>query len=484
MTVQSVRDEESGEVVDVVMRDEPRADIIPYFIGADGLLNVVLRASVERGIANLIPRSPHNLDGKRWSGHMVAPATIPFSELEGVDRTSHTAAAKLMQKKFGLRVQGGQSFIEGPKGYPAPSMIDERLETLYVLIEKPDFSTLRVAGPQDALKLRVYDADDVLRATGSGFIPSAWLDIQMQDLLKRSGLKVVPWLHEAIPLSYDPPPHDQMLRAGKILKQKPHDPDKPAAPQQPIYSKAGRNNPWPKNLGKFRPIRGRAGQIATMRSSFVEQGRENGAIRGLTSTDMDFACPQGDFLNIAAVMPLTEDFQGNTLVGFEFKELPVPSRFGQQDAMMNLPTLPLPASITTIDEARAYVADQFGVETSRVATMGESFFTFVDMMPQRVFPFCMTRYPRRRNMKIKYTTLDHILDLIDTDFADSILWKWGFANAMLCGETGNSQSWLPRLDAKSRSTAVNNPKMSNAWTKPASDTTKPRKPFHRRNEHR
>ena len=484
LSVQAVLDEEAGSLIDVVARDIPSADIIPWFIGSDGQMNVVLRGVVERGLANIIPRLRHNLDGKRWSGHMVGPITLPFAELEGFDRTSHAAVARLMQKQFGLRVIGGQGFIEGPKGFPAPSMIDERLETLFVQIEKPDFNTLRIAGPQDTLKLRVYNADDVLRATGSGFIPNAWLDIQMQELLNRNGLKVTPWLHESIPLSYDPPPHDQLLRAGKILKQKP--PKDTPVEKDPLYlgRASGRNTPWPKNLGKFKPIRGRAGQITTMRSSFVEQGRMDGGLRGLSSHDMDFACPKEDMMNIAAVMPLTEDFQGNTLVGFEFKELPVPSRFGQEQAMMNLPTLPLPVDITDIDAARAYIADQFGVETNRVATMGESFFTMIDMMPQRVFPFALTRYPRRRNMKIKYTTLNDILDITDTDFADSILWKWGLSNAFLCHESGQSQSWMPRQDAKSRQ-APASPKMSSVfWTKPADNTTKTPKPTHRRHEHR
>jgi hypothetical protein len=151
-------------------------------------------------------------------------------------------------------------------------------------------------------------------------------------------------------------------------------------------------------------------------------------------------------MNIAAIMPLTEDLQGNTLAGFEFKELPVPSRFGQTEAMMNLPTLPLPPHITDIDSARAYIAEQFDVETSRVAPMGESFFTFVDMMPQRVFPFMLTRYPRRRNLRIRYMMTKDLIDLIDPDFADSILWKWGFANALLCHASGQVQGY----DSKAR----------------------------------
>jgi hypothetical protein len=165
---------------------------------------------------------------------------------------------------------------------------------------------------------------------------------------------------------------------------------------------------------------------------------------------MDFACPEANMMNIAAIMPLTEDFQGNTLVGFEYKELPVPSRFGQEGPMMNLPTLPLPSSITTIDEARAYIADQFDVELARVAPMGESFFTMVDLMPQRVYPFMLTRYPRRRNLRMKFVNMYDILDLTDTDFADSILWKWGLANAFLCHGTTQVSSWAPRAEAHQR----------------------------------
>jgi len=469
ISIQALRDETSGELIDVVSRAVPRTDIIPYFISPTGRLKVVLRADADMGLANTIPRARRNLDGKRWSGHVVAAPTLSVFELEGFDHASQAALARLLAQKFGLKPEQGKTFENGPKGFPAPSLVDERLETLFINVQRPDFAKPRLASAPDALRLKVYDAEDVLRATGAGFVPSAWLDIQMQELMRAKGLKVTPWLHEAIPLSYEPPPSDQLLRAPKILRQKVKGPEKAAGPMHTIG--ANGKTKWPRVAGAFRPIRGRAGQVSAYRSSFVEQGRVDGAIRGMAAHDMEFACPQADMMNIAAIMPLTEDLQGNTLVGFEFKELPVPSRFGQDAPMMNLPTLPLPLSITTIDEARAYIAEQFDVEVARVAPMGESFFTFVDMIPQRVFPFALTRYPRRRNLRIRYTTLTHILDLTDTDFADSILWKWGFANALLCQESGQSQGFSVRVDANKRVFGKSTPawSASSSWHKAKSD---------------
>ena len=429
LSIQSVRDEENGDIVDVVSRDVTTTDVIPYYLTASGRIKVILRADASKGIANLMPRVRHNLDGKRWSGHMVSAPTLTSQELEGFDHASNAAVARLIVQKFGLHMQQGKGFETGPRGFPAPAMIDERLDTLFVNVQPQEYTKMRVANAGDALRLKTFDAEDVLRATGSGFVPNAWLDIQMQELTKKLGQKVTPWLHEAVPLAYDPPPADQMIRAGKILKQKPKKPDK-AAGAMYTYGKTGTK--WPLVSGAFRPVRGSSGQVTTMRSSFVEQGRIDGALRGMSAYDQDFAAPKENMMNIAAIMPLTEDLQGNTLVGFEFKELPVPSRFGQTEPMMNLPTLPLPPEITDIDAARAYVAAQFDVELARVAPMGESFFTFVDMMPQRVFPFMLTRYPRRRNFRMRYMAQKDLMDLTDTDFADSILWKWGFANALLC----------------------------------------------------
>ena len=445
--------------MDVIGRDMQRVDIIPYFVTEAGRIKVLLRADADKCIANLIPRTRQNLDGKRWSGHMVAPATLTAAELEGFDHASHAAVARLMSQKMGLKPQHGKTFETGPKGFPAPALVDEMLETLFINVQKPDLAGPRLAGPLDALRLKIYDTEDVLRATGAGLIPSAWLDIQMQELMKHLGTKVKPWLHEAIPLSYEPPPADQLLRAHKILKQKPKKPEKPVGP---MYTMGARNTKWPNVAGAFRPIRGRVGQVTTQRSSFVEKSRVDGAIRGTSAREQDFACPQNDLLNIAAIMPLTEDLQGNTLVGFEFKELPVPSRLGQEAPMMNLPTLPLPPHITTIDEARAYIAEQFDIELARVAPMGESFFTFVDMLPQRVFPFMVTRYPRRRNLRMKYVNMDDILELTDTDFADSILWKWGLAQAFLCHETTQINGWGPRMEAQQRVFGKNAPKWQSA----------------------
>lgn len=482
LSVQAVRDDRTGEAVDVVGRDMPRSDVIPYFMTQNGRLKVVLRADADKGIANLSPRARPNLDGKRWSGHMVSAPSLSAEELEGFDHASHAAVARLMAQKFGLKPQMGKNFEEGPKGYPSPAMIDERFDTLFVNIQPPQNKGPRLAGPQDALRLKVFDAEDVLRATGAGFIPSAWLDIQMQSLMKHVGLKVTPWLHEAIPLSYEPPPEDQLVRAVKILKQKPKKPEQAAGPLY-VYGKG--QTKWPLTSGAFRPIRGKVGQITTMRSSFVEQERVNGAIRGTSAHELDFANPQSDLQNIAAIMPLTEDFQGNTLVGFEYKELPVPSRFGQDAPMMNLPTLPLPASVTNVDEARAYVAAQFDVELARVAPMGESFFTCVDLMPQRVYPFMLTRYPRRRNLKMKYAAMKDLLDLTDTDFADSILWKWGFANALLCHESGQTQGFTPRQEAHARVFGSKAPKWQSAsasWHKSKTGNDRDRKSFQRRNK--
>lgn len=447
--IQAVRDERSGEVTDVVSRDMPRVEIIPYFTDGMGRIKVILRTDAGMELANISPRSRNNLDGKRWSGHIVAAPSLPAYDLEGFDHASLGAVARLMVQKFGLTPQHGKGFEEGPKGYPSPALIDERLETLFVRVQQPQQKGPREVGPQDHLNLRIYDVEDILRATGAGFIPSAWLDVQMQALMKKNGIKVTPWLHEAVPLAYDPPPADQLTRAQKILKQK-KDSGRPRDPRGTILTLGKDGAKWKYVSGAFKPVRGRAGQIKTLRSSFVEQGRVDGAIRGLSAHDMDFACPQSDMMNIAAIMPLTEDHQGNTLVGFEYKELPVPSRFGQEGPMMNLPTLPLPNTITTIDEARAYIAEQFDVELARVAPMGESFFTMVDLMPQRVFPFMLTRYPRRRNLRMKFVNMYDILDLTDTDFADSILWKWGFAHALMCHETAQVSSWAPRAEAHQR----------------------------------
>lgn len=482
LSVQAVRDDRSGEIMDVVSRDVPAVDIIPYFLTSDGRIKIVLRADAGKGLANLTPRSRANIDGKRWSGHMVSAPTLTVQELEGFDHASAGAVARLMVQKFGLAPAHGKMFETGPRGFPSPAMIDERLETLFINVTKPEASALRVATARDALRLKCYDAEDILRATGAGFIPSAWMDIQIQELMRRHGIKRTPWLHEGVPLAYDPPPADQMLIAKKILKSKPRK-DKPAGQ---MYTLGKTGSKWPLTTGAFRPIRGKAGQITTMRSSFVEQGRIDGVLRGMSAHDMDFAVPQTDHMNIAAIMPLTEDLQGNTLVGFEFKELPVPSRFGQEEAMMNLPTLPLPAHITDVEEARAYIAEQFDVELVRVAPMGESFFTFVDMMPQRVFPFMLTRYPRRRNLRMRYMATTDLLDLTDTDFADSILWKWGFANALLCCDNQQVQGWDLgyRQEARNRVFGANQPKYHSASASFA-ESRKPApapKPADRRNK--
>jgi hypothetical protein len=106
------------------------------------------------------------------------------------------------------------------------------------------------------------------------------------------------------------------------------------------------------------------------------------------------------------------------------------------------------------------------------------------MMPQRVFPFMLTRYPRRRNLRMRYMATTDLLDLTDTDFADSILWKWGFANAQLCMGSQQVQGWDSsyRQEAQKRLFGQNAPKHHSASASFA-ETRKPApKPPERRNK--
>lgn len=452
LAIQSVRHEETGQILDLVSRADPRIDILPYTMDDEGLIQIVMQPCVQKELMNLSPHQVRNLDGKRWSGHLLSALTLSVHDIEAFDCKNQGQVARLMMDRFGLLVEQGAIFEDGPRGYPAPDMIDEYQTTWFIKIKTPDFSKPKARG------LRLYYADDILRATGSGFLPSAWLDIQVQSLLRSQGQTLLPWLHESVSLGQEPPPADQMLKAKAFLKQKPKAPD--ASPQKDIWVTGGKNTKWPRVAGKYKPVRGNQGTITTKCSTFIEQGQIDGVSRGLAAHDVEYASPHNDRMNMAVIMPLTADMSGTTLMGFELKEMPVPSRYGQTDPVMNLPTIALPPDITTVDEARAFVATSFEVSLERVAPMGESFYTMVDMMPQRVFPFAITRVPYNKKAHWIYAPLEHLWQVIDTDFSDSILWKWGLSNAFLCQESQQSQGFDPRLEARARRYGLQVPKHS------------------------
>jgi hypothetical protein len=215
------------------------------------------------------------------------------------------------------------------------------------------------------------------------------LEIQLYVLRSRHGEAPEPWMHQMPAMKQETPPEDRILDAEKILAQMGLDDDaeeKEIAPAQDVILKKWEAD---ENDQRFKRVRGSAGKMRTVRSLFIDEGMVDGRMEGMASSDADFALVEEETMNKAVIMPLTKDWNGNVMMGFQLEELPVPSRMGQAGKMVNLPSVNLPKDITSIDEAKIYIAEMFDTSPEYVTQMGESFFTDVDVTPQRLFFFAV-----------------------------------------------------------------------------------------------
>src|SRR5690606_4821363 len=158
--------------------------------------------------------------------------------------------------------------------YPAPDYIDERITTRYLRIEDRDHATqaLRFVNPDiegfsGTGRLREIDAQSILNATAVGYVPNARLELQLLMLAEALGVELESWADCPLVLPEEEEPE------GFVTDLK------PVAAQMAEKDQ------------RYRPARGNAGQIRTVQSIFVDEGRIEGGLRGLKSRDMEFVIP-------------------------------------------------------------------------------------------------------------------------------------------------------------------------------------------------
>lgn len=466
LMIQTVRDERDGQLIDTVERFTHYADVIPYTQDSEGRLKVYLHYAAPKCLINTVPRLGGNLDGKRWSGHMLSALKMPLDRLDEAVKGSAGQIPRLMIKETGLKPSGQGDLVKGPEGYPSPDMINELIRTYFIEVQPGQTPKCMSRmfedrkGFSSAGEIREFDVEDVLRAVNVGFVPNAWLEVQLHDLLKKNDRPPLKWFHEALPVGQEPPPADRILRADDIMAQ-----------IMPRESEILDREKTAKKDKRFRKVKGSAGKIRTVRSVFIDEGLIEGRIAGLASSDADFAINEGETVNKAVVLPLTSNLKGHTLAGFELDEMPVPYKFGQEEPVINLPSFTLPREITTIDEAKAFIAEKFETTPDMVSQMGESFFTYVDVTPQRIFPFAVGTNRNAKKMKLFYAPIHDLWKVTDQDYKWSFLYKWGLAHMLLCQDSVFSSEYAPRMEADSKRFGKLAPRHSSAAMTSATSLT-------------
>lgn len=369
--IRSVRDEKSGSITDIVCRDMEIAEVIPFRLTPDNKLKIYLHEDVPRGLANSVPRSGQNLDGRRWSGHMTEAIGVPAYDMGRIKDAENFELQKFSIQHIGIRPSIDAKLLEGGGFYPDPNQIDERIVTYYYRVENyhepfPAKESLKdIDGFSSRGTVREFDAQEILNAISVGYIPTSRLELQIMGLYQMLGLKAEVWSDS--PLQLSEIPIEETLKINDIMKQ----------------YKLGDD--------RFKPVRGSAGNIRLVQSVFVDEGRDQGGgMAGLAARDLEFAVPENATVNTAVVLPLVKNLNGEVMAGVVTQYLPVPQRYSGNGCIMTLPSFPLPKEVTDIEAARFFVAEQFKVKPEHVARMGESYFAHIGVTPHRIYPFAVT----------------------------------------------------------------------------------------------
>ena len=364
LQIMIVRDKKSGELHELVKRPGEYCDVVPYRVTPDNRLIIYVRGGYPRPIVNAVMRGCANLDGKKWSGHLIEPISMDAAAMTGDVEANRKMIFGHVQAYAGLRPKSETGWHVGDTYFPSPDRIDEAIEPVFVEVENPQKASWPISGDKDvafteAGAITELDASDVILASQVGLLPDPRLELYVIALMNRYNIPLPRWIGEGMP-------------GIPALPVKVHDPEDVLEDAEPV---------------EFEKAKKGAIHLRPVKAVFVEEGKVGKATRGLAAQDIEFIVTDDGVENIAVVMPVSRDWDDNLLVALDPKILPVPNRIGGKGAMLNAPSFVLPKEVKNVEEAKGFVARQFGVDTNHVGRLGESYFTHAGVTPQRVYPF-------------------------------------------------------------------------------------------------
>ncbi|MFN3700276.1 MAG: methyltransferase domain-containing protein [Alphaproteobacteria bacterium] len=371
--ITAMRNEVTGDITDVIARDFVPAEILPYHVNEEGRLKIYLHDGIPRGMANTVPRYGENVDGKRWSGHMIETLTVDQNTINEISPEDIKDTVKFARDHLGLKPRNNALLFHGPDYYPAPDYIDERIKTFFLNVErntkeiKPKMLINNKERYQAKGVIREFDAQQVLNAITVGLLPNARLELQILSLFEFLSVKPETWTDREI-----------NIQKQKIIKK---------ADTKDLLAQISEKDE------RFKEVKGTAGQLRTVHSIFVEEGLTQGSEIGLSSDEMDFVVSDQKTINTAIVIPLTKGIQDDLHAGIMVDYLPIPQRHEGNGLTMHAPSFNIPAEITNLKQMKKYIADQFGLKPENVIKLGESYFSHIGITQHRIYPFAVAAPP-------------------------------------------------------------------------------------------
>ena len=240
--------------------------------------------------------------------------------------------------------------------------------------------------------IREINAQSILNAISVGYIPNGRLETQILALYDLLGMEAETW--DECPLALDSGIPENNLDTKKFMA-----------------ARAEKDK-------RFKNIKGTAGQLRSVKSIFVDEGWVEGGIEGLASRDVEFVISDDQTVNKAVILPLTKHSQSGIVMGGMIAEyLPVPQRHNGNGLTLRAPSVTLPKEITSIDQAKRFIAAQFDVPPEKVARLGESYFCHLGLTPTRIFPFCVATTGKRSGPMggpVEYAPMTKLINMMFT----------------------------------------------------------------------
>jgi hypothetical protein len=220
------------------------------------------------------------------------------------------------------------------KYYPSPGMMDEIVSSCFVKVEGAEGRhahrlSPELAGLSDSGEIRLYPAQDLLRAAQVGMLPEARLELNIYALLRHLGQRPDKWLGTEV---VAPPRFNVDVKKLKDLV---------SAPPLSVWEKQSAP----------------AGYLHYIRSAFADRSRTT----ELARREIEFVLPAKASANVISVAPLAMDDKGEICIGLERRDLPAPQAYEGNSAIYVLPAWRLPLDVVSEEAACAFAASKLGV---------------------------------------------------------------------------------------------------------------------------
>ena len=354
------RHRSTGQVFDLAARPFATVDIVPHF-DLGGLVYVLARTSYPRPI----PQGHRSLDGARPSGYIAEPLNAIQT-----DRPLGRTVEETLARAANIGPERIRRMQQGTTYYPSPGGVMEEVRSVLVEID-PLFTntpSASISGFSTSGRVRAIEARQLLRAAQVGGLPDARLELNVYELLHRTGQPRGPWIGEEI-----------RLEASSIVVA--------STPIEAVLQRPQRR--------AFEATTDGAKFLRVEATTFEEIDAE-GLVVAVQTLESVAPVPLGT--NTVAVALLAR-VGGEVLMGVDEDDLPAAQGFRGNSNLVVTPAWRLPADIATISRARAWIAHrlatEYGLEIGQTWELGGSYRPSPGLTPETVFPLAVEVTGRR-----------------------------------------------------------------------------------------